>query len=271
MKTEVSDPIDFSQRLAVRAKRLWRTKHRRSFLPAFCLPAIVLICQLAGEPAQAQTAAPQAAPDATTNANSGTPAEQMTALELERTNAWKEVLQIINHPVKAYVRSEDMAVSVYSPGWFHPGATKPAFNSVDVRQSQELIYTSKPYVTSDLNPGVVFMGQDLEFNAMTKYFYVDRSLPKHKLTEPQMLEINRLYRIIGRCETDMARLESAAGNEAASSETSASDTEQAAPPAGIVGRISSIPRETRLRYGGIGIGVLIVLAVGLRLVRRKAD
>jgi len=55
-------------------------------------------------------------------------------------------------------------------------------------------------VTSDVNPGVVFVGPELEFNSMTKYFYVDRSLPKKKLTEAEMLEINRLYRIIGTCE-----------------------------------------------------------------------
>jgi hypothetical protein len=41
---------------------------------------------------------------------------------------------------------------------------------------------------------------------MTKYFYEDRSLPKKKLTEAEMLEINRLYRVIGQCEQQLARL-----------------------------------------------------------------
>ena len=50
------------------------------------------------------------------------------------------------------------------------------------------------------------MGHDLEFNPMTKYFYTDRSLPKKKLTEAEMLEINRLYRIIGRDEQHLAKV-----------------------------------------------------------------
>jgi hypothetical protein len=29
---------------------------------------------------------------------------------------------------------------------------------------------------------------------------VDRSVPKKKLTQAEMVEINRLYRIIGKCE-----------------------------------------------------------------------
>jgi len=46
---------------------------------------------------------------------------------------------------------------------------------------------TRPYVTSDLNPGVVFVGSEIEFNPMTKFFYIDRSLPKKKLTEAEML------------------------------------------------------------------------------------
>ena len=46
----------------------------------------------------------------------------------------------------------------------------------------------------------MFIARNLEFNAMTKYFYVDRTLPKARLSEPEMLEINRLYRIIGSVE-----------------------------------------------------------------------
>ena len=47
----------------------------------------------------------------------------------------------------------------------------------------------------------MFRGSDLEFNPMTKYFYTDRSLPKKKLQEYEMLEINRFYRIIGQFES----------------------------------------------------------------------
>ena len=95
---------------------------------------------------------------------------------------------------------------MYRPGWFHEGATKPDFNNVDVRRTRETSYDGKEYVTSDLNPGVVFHGDELEFNSMTKYFYTDRTVPKKKLTEAEMLEINRLYRIIGRCEQELSKL-----------------------------------------------------------------
>jgi hypothetical protein len=60
-----------------------------------------------------------------------------------------------------------------------------------------------------LNPGVCFLGNELEFNAMTKFFYTDRTLPKKKLTEAEMLEINRLYRIIGTCEQKLAEAKTA--------------------------------------------------------------
>jgi hypothetical protein len=78
---------------------------------------------------------------------------------------------------------------------------------VDVRKTQGLDYAGSPYVTSDLNHGVVFIGSELEFNPMTKFFYTDRSLPKKKLTETEMVEINRQYRIIGHCNTELAELQ----------------------------------------------------------------
>ncbi|MDD5350762.1 MAG: hypothetical protein PHQ12_11180 [Chthoniobacteraceae bacterium] len=106
-------------------------------------------------------------------------------------------------------RDSKMWVTTYSPGWFHEGANKPDFNRVDIRTTQQKIYDSHEYVTSNLNPGVVFRGRELEFNPNTKYFYTDRALPKKKLTEPEMVEINRLYRIIGRCEQQLAALQSA--------------------------------------------------------------
>src|SRR5262249_55638151 len=53
------------------------------------------------------------------------------------------------------------------------------------------------YVTSDVAPTEMFAADELEFNIMTKYFYADRTLPKKRLTEAEMEEINRLYRIVG--------------------------------------------------------------------------
>lgn len=111
------------------------------------------------------------------------------------------VKEIVNQPVRSIPETSDMEnVEEYYPnGWFHKGAIKPDFKNVDVRATQDLTY-HKTYASSSLNPGVVFFSAELEFNGMTKYFYVDRSLPKKRLTQDEMLEINRMYRLIGKCE-----------------------------------------------------------------------
>lgn len=128
------------------------------------------------------------------------------SIQSEWQTAVKEVQRIVNQPVRKLARTQEMQVITYRPGWFHEGAMKPDFNNVDVRKSRETPYDSHPYVTSDLNPGFVFIGAELEFNPMTKAFFLDPALPKKKLSEAEMLEINRLYRIIGRCEQQLAEL-----------------------------------------------------------------
>ena len=146
----------------------------------------------------------------TTNAGA-----QIAAVQAEMDAAIAQVKKIINQPVTRLTQTTAMDVAVYSPGWFHPGAVKPDFNTVDIRSTQETPYATNHYVSSDITPGVVFLGSELEFNALTKYFYTDRSLPKKKLTQAEMLEINRLYRIIGRDERQLAQLRfprSAAGS-----------------------------------------------------------
>ncbi|MBZ9707021.1 hypothetical protein LB543_09845 [Mesorhizobium sp. ESP7-2] len=114
-------------------------------------------------------------------------------LNAEATRAEQKVVEIVNQPITHLPRSGP--VSEFSPGWFHPGATKPDFNNVDIRATQELTYEG--HVTSDLNPSEMFNGRELEFNTMTKYFYTDRTLPKKRLSEAEMVEINGLYRVIG--------------------------------------------------------------------------
>jgi hypothetical protein len=52
-------------------------------------------------------------------------------------------------------------------GWFHLGAIIPDFNTLDVRTIQQLVHTCHQYATSAANPGEVFLGSELEFNAMT--------------------------------------------------------------------------------------------------------
>ncbi len=131
----------------------------------------------------------------------------VAGIKAEMDDAISQVKEIVNQPVTAVPRTPDMQVSTYSPGWFHPGAAEPDFDAVDVRTTQAFIYDQYEYVTSDLNPGVVFISHELEFNEMTKYFYTDRTVPKKRLTEDEMLEINRLYRVIGKCAQQLDDLQ----------------------------------------------------------------
>lgn len=128
------------------------------------------------------------------------------ALIAERDAAIEQVKRIVNDPVAPLPIDPEAHVSNYSPGWFHEGAQRPDFRSADVRRTQQVPYERFEYVTSDLNPGLMFRGRDLEFNPMTKYFYTDRTTPKKRLGEAEMVEINRLYRIIGAREAALARL-----------------------------------------------------------------
>lgn len=128
-------------------------------------------------------------------------------IKVEYDDAVARAKAIINQPVTQLRETHEMEsqTGYYNEGWFHPGAIKPNFQTVDIRKTREANYAKFKYVTSNLNPGVVFLGSELEFNSMTKYFYVDRSLPKKKLSETEMLEINRLYRIIGEDEAALAK------------------------------------------------------------------
>jgi hypothetical protein len=154
---------------------------------------------------------------AQTSSNSVT---DTNAVKAEMDAAVHQVEKIVNQTVPAYRRAHGMHVSEFSPGWFHPGAIKPDFNHVDVRTTRETAEFDKhEYCTSDLNPGLVWRGRDLEFNATTKYFYTNRTFPKKRLSEAEMVEINRLYRIIGKCERELnpvpkADAESDSGSDA---------------------------------------------------------
>jgi hypothetical protein len=149
-------------------------------------------------------------------------AADTNAVKAEMETAIHQVEKIVNQTVPAYRVAPGMHYSVFKPGWFHEGATKPDFNHVDVRASRETAnYEQHEYVTSDLNPGLVWHGRDLEFNANTKYFYTNRTFPKKKLTDAEMLEINRLYRIIGNCEKRLYPAPKPASDSESGSDTSA--------------------------------------------------
>jgi hypothetical protein len=128
-----------------------------------------------------------------------------SALKLKMDDAVRKVQLIVNQPPVSVPRTPDMMAGYWGNGWFHPGATRPDFNNVDIRATQEFPYDKYPYVGSNLTPGLVFASKDLEFNSMTKYFYLDRSLPKKRLTESEMMEVNALYRIIGQCEAQLSQ------------------------------------------------------------------
>ena len=140
-------------------------------------------------------------------ASAATTEAQIAALKDEKNEAIFSVQHLVNQPVKRFKRTDDMNVGVFSSGWFHEGAVTPDFEVVDIRVGQETPYLGHKYVTSNLNPGVAFLGDELEFNRYTKYFYTDRSLPKKKLTVAEMLQINDLYRTIGRCNRELEALQ----------------------------------------------------------------
>jgi hypothetical protein len=181
---------------------------------------------------------------------------KIAALKAELDATTQKVKVIVNQPVTALRRIQGMRVTTFKEGWFHEGAVKPAFGHVDVRRSQQLPYEKYPYVTSDLNPGVVFIGRQLEFNAMTKYFYTDRSLPKKKLTEAEMVEINRLYEIIGRCEQQLDELERQHGFDAEGGQEKGKLTL----------KFDRIPKSNYVK-GAIGIAIVLVLYLAYRKFR----
>src|ERR1043166_9464507 len=76
------------------------------------------------------------------------------AIRTEMEATMHQVEKIVNQPVAAYRRAPGMHVSTFKEGWFHPGALKPPFLTVDVRQTQETPYDKYEYVSSDLNPGL---------------------------------------------------------------------------------------------------------------------
>ncbi len=176
-------------------------------------------------------------------------------------DAMARVRAIVNQPVTQLPANAERLVSIYSPGWFHPGAITPDFDTVDVRKTQDLQYAAHEFVSSDLNPDVCFLGRELEFNSMTKFFYTDRTLPKKKLTEAEMLEINRLYRIIGDCERRINNPEAASpqgGNSA-----------NQPPDAGTASNSSRGFLATHLNVIATAAGALFLVIMAILYIRKS--
>jgi len=230
----------------MKSRRFWRVVSLVLFFNVSLLPALL-----------SQTAA------SIENTN-----KSVVELQLEMTNAFHQVAAIVNRPPRAFARTSQMDTTVFENGWFHAGATKPDFSNVDVRQSQEVYsarYKSK-YVASDLNLKMVFLTEEIEFNAATKFFYTNRTLPKRKLTEAEMLQINDLYRIIGRCERAIMRIQNPIEKAVADV---GQETETVVPDQSLAS-LRSIPQEQRILYGACAIGGLIVLVLIFRLVRKRS-
>ena len=129
------------------------------------------------------------------------PKAQIASLKMEFAKTVKQVVDIVNQPVTRLPPAAGMTIGTFPDGWFHPGAALPNFDKDDVSRTQDSsLYVGHGYdfVTSPLNPGVVFPVDDLAFNSQTKIFYQDLSTPKKKLSEAELRQINALYRIIGR-------------------------------------------------------------------------
>jgi hypothetical protein len=134
-------------------------------------------------------------------------ADQAAALQALIKRAVDRVIAIVNQPVPKVPLTPALNAGVWPQGWFHPGAITPNFDTVDVRKTQDAAQYSKyPYITSNLNPSVAFPGNEVEFNPMTKLFYQDRTLPKKRLSEREMVEINSLYRVIGKSKAQLAAM-----------------------------------------------------------------
>lgn len=154
--------------------------------------------------AAATPASPRTAPVATPTPVRQVPASvQIDTARNRLDEAVARVRAIVNQPVPPLQRPPNKRVWTYM---FHEGATRPDFNSVDVRATQETHYDEHDYISWEGHPDLMWVGTDLEFNSMLKYFYEDRTVPKKKLTEAEMVEINRLYRVIGQCEQQLAQL-----------------------------------------------------------------
>ncbi len=114
-----------------------------------------------------------------------------------------------------------------------------------------------PYVSSELNPGIAFVGHQLEFNSLTKYFYTNRSLPKKKLSQAGMVEINRLYRIIAKCEKQLAQLQPPPPAEHIDSEPMGSEPARKYEP---------VPKGNYVK-AAIGVSLVLILYFAYRKFR----
>jgi hypothetical protein len=135
--------------------------------------------------------------------------QEIDAVKADITANIQSVAAIANQPVTHYARDPAIQVQIFSPGWFEGSAARPPdFKTADVRKTRQLIYQNYEYVSSDKNPQEMFKGADIEFNPAIKYFYTDLTVPKKRLSDAEMQEINRLYRVIAADQKKLVDLQS---------------------------------------------------------------
>ena len=96
-----------------------------------------------------------------------------------------------------------MRVQTTAEAWYPETTTAPDYTNADVRATQQKNYDGKGYLATEANPGVVYFGDELEFNPVLNYYYVDRTFPKKKLTPAEMEQINALFREIAECDSQL--------------------------------------------------------------------
>jgi hypothetical protein len=134
------------------------------------------------------------------------PDARLKKLVARRKAAMDRVYAIVNQPVDSVPLTPDLNAANF-PFWFHAGALMPDFDHADLRKERDVSnYAKWEWISSGSCPGLAFRGSDVEFNPQTKYFYRDRSLPKKLLTDAELEEITRLYRIIGKCNAEVGPL-----------------------------------------------------------------
>lgn len=177
-------------------------------------------------PARTREAAPRAT--AGTDASAKPTPLEIASIRLKRARTEDRVRALVNQPPPSLPRTVRMRVQTNAGAWYPETATAPDYANVDVRATQQKNYDGKGYLATAAAPGVVYLGDELEFNPLLNYYYVDRTLPKKKLTSAEMEQINALFREIAECDQ---QLKSPRPSSDAKTATPAASTTEAPPPA----------------------------------------
>jgi hypothetical protein len=107
--------------------------------------------------------------------------------------------EIINQPVPSVPVTPQMLKNSeqHLDGWMYLPAQTPAFMFAHVEDTQALDTWGAEWVTCNLTPGLAFRAKDLETNAQTRFFYMDLTLPKKRLSAEEMAQLDVIYHQIG--------------------------------------------------------------------------